>query len=243
MGFVVSSNLKILKKYECEDTPCDVVVPGNCTTIGKEAFYEAYNVRSVILEEGVSKIDSSAFCACSMESITLPDSLEEIGYDAFSHCSELENLFLPDGLKKIGKAPFANCSSLNITVSENNNILKVVDGKLFSKNEEKLIFYPLISEEKRYIVPAGTKTICELAFAWNEHITEIVLPEGLKEIKGGAFGECYSLEKIVVPASVTKIEDEFDLICTFEQSVIEAPKASYAIQYAKEKNIRFKEID
>lgn len=38
IGFVVSRNLKTHKKYECKDTPCDVVVSGDCTTIGKEAY-------------------------------------------------------------------------------------------------------------------------------------------------------------------------------------------------------------
>lgn len=228
---------------------CDVTVPGTFTTIGTEAFYEAYNVRSVIIEEGVSKIGDSAFCGCSMESITLPQSLEEIGYDAFSHCTKLKELVLPDNLKKLGKAPFAHCP-FNVVVSEKNNCFKNVDGNLLSKDGKKFIRYPTNSDRKIYVVPNGTQVICELAFAFNKHITEIVLPDGVKEIKGGAFGWCNSLQKIVIPATVKKIALEFDIIETFdamsdwypdkrESFIIEAPKGSFSIEFAKEHNIKY----
>ena len=132
MSFIVSNDTKTLKKYVCEDSPCDVIVPGSFTTIGKEAFFEAYNVRSVIIEEGVSKIGDSAFCGCSIESIILPQSLEEIGYDVFGHCTKLKELVLPDNIKKLRKAPFADCP-FSVFVSENNNYFKNVDGNLLSK--------------------------------------------------------------------------------------------------------------
>lgn len=38
MSFIVSNDAKTLKKYVCEDSPCDVIVPSTFTTIGKEAF-------------------------------------------------------------------------------------------------------------------------------------------------------------------------------------------------------------
>ena len=254
MAFVVSNDGSTLKKYQPEEdktSALEVVVPGCFAVIGKEAFYEAYNVHSVIIEEGVKKIGASAFCACGMKKITLPKSLEEIAYDAFGHCTKLEEVVLPDNLKKLGKSPFTNCAC-DVIVSENNNLLKAVNKKLFSKDGKKLIFYPTDCKETKYIVPDGTQTIGELAFAWNEHITEIVLPEGVKEIKGGAFGACKSLKKIIIPASVRKIDIEFEME-TFdamsswwpdkrETLVIEAPKNSYAIQFAKEHNIKFNEI-
>ena len=256
MSFIVSKDSTTLKKYVPADSDtfpfesvvCDVTVPGTFTTIGKEAFYETYDVKTVIIEEGVTKIGVSAFCACGMQEITLPASLEKIAYDAFSHCQNLKRIVLPDGLKKIGKSPFTN-TACDIVVSENNNLLKTVDRKLFSKDGKKLIYYPTNCKEKKYIVPDGTQIIGELAFAWNKHITEIVLPDGVKEIKGGAFGACKNLEKIIIPASVRKIDIEFEME-TFDAMslwfpdkhgslMIESPKGSYAIEFAKEHNIKY----
>ena len=108
MAFIVSNDGSTLKKYQPEEdetSALEVVVPGCFAVIGKEAFYEAYNVHSVIIEEGVKKIGASAFCACGMKKITLPKSLEEIAYDAFGHCTKLEEVVLPDNLKKLGKSP------------------------------------------------------------------------------------------------------------------------------------------
>jgi len=254
MPFVVSNDGSTLKKYQPEEdqtSALEVVVPGTFTIIGKEAFYEAYDVHSVIIEEGIKKIGSSAFCACGMNKISLPKSLEEIAYDAFGHCTKLAEVVLPDNLKKLGKSPFTNCAC-DVIVSENNNLLKTVNRKLFSKDGKKLIFYPTNCKETKYIVPDGTQIIGELAFAWNEHITEIVLPEGVKEIKGGAFGSCETLERIVIPASVRKIDIEFEME-TFdamsswypqkrETFIIEAPKGSYAIEFAKEHEIKYVEV-
>ena len=252
MAFVVSNDITTLKKYESEEDTDAVIVPGLFSSIGKEAFYES-TVRSVVIEEGVSKIGSSAFCGCSnLESVTLPNSMEEIGYDAFGHCEKLKELVLPTNLKKLGEAPFANCK-FKIIVSDDNDFFKVVNEKLFSKDGKKLIYSPTNSEEKIYAVPKGTQTICELAFAWNDQITEVILPDGVKVIKGGAFASCESLEKIVIPATVKKIDLEFDIMDTFdamnswypqkrETFVIEAPKDSYAIEFAKRHNIKFKEI-
>ena len=45
-------------------------------------------------------------------SITLPDSLKEIGDFAFFSCFKLEDINLPDGLTKIGYQAFQNCYSL-----------------------------------------------------------------------------------------------------------------------------------
>ena len=138
------------------------------------------NVFAITIEEGITKIDQSAFRACSVEYITLPESLKE----------------------------------------------------------------------KVYIVPFGTQIIGELAFAWNDQITEIVLQEGVKEIKGEAFSSCNSLQKVVMPASVEKIELDFDIMETFDSMspwytekkgtfILEAPKNSYAIKFAKQNNIKY----
>ena len=155
MSFIVSKDTTTLKKYVPADSDtfpfesvvCDVTVPGTFTTIGKEAFYETYDVKTVIIEEGVTKIGVSAFCACGMQEITLPASLEKIAYDAFSHCQNLKRIVLPDGLKKIGKSPFTN-TACDIVVSENNNLLKTVDRKLFSKDGKNSSIIPLTAKKK-----------------------------------------------------------------------------------------------
>ncbi len=46
-------------------------------------------------------------------------------------------------------------------------------------------------------------------FSECENLREVIISEGTKEIMKEAFSYCYSLEKVVVPESVTKISDKY----------------------------------
>ncbi len=48
----------------------------------------------------------------------------------------------------------------------------------------------------------------------NERITNLVIPEGIKEIKKDAFYNCLQLQSVTIPASVTKIGEDAFYECT-----------------------------
>ena len=54
-------------------------------------------------------------------------------------------------------------------------------------------------------LPLPVRIIGKDAFAGNGMILSVVLPEGLTEIRGGAFNECSSMASIVLPQSLKKI--------------------------------------
>ena len=253
----MNSNFKINKdiliKYIGKEK--DVVVPGVVRRIGKEAFYES-SVETIVIEEGVKIIGTSAFCGCgNLTKISFPDTLEVIEYDAFCACSKLEKIILPNSLTKIGKAPFAMCDRLKeVVVGECNKAVKSIDGNLFSKDAKKLIWYPVCSINKEFVAPAGTEIIGEAAFAYNNYIERIVLLDGMKKICGDAFGRCKKLKEVIIPASVVEIENDFDGLGTFSHvhpllavlgitpPTIKAPMGSYAEKYAIEQGLPFTAI-
>ena len=56
--------------------------------IGYGAFNECVNITSVIISDGIEKIDIGAFSMCTqLTSVTMPDTMKEIQYSAFSYCS------------------------------------------------------------------------------------------------------------------------------------------------------------
>lgn len=76
--------------------------------------YAIYNpAASVTLAEGTELIDASTFyMAKNVTSLTLPDSLTEIGRLAFSNCYKLESLLLPENLRTIGELGFSLCQKI-----------------------------------------------------------------------------------------------------------------------------------
>ncbi len=61
---------------------------------------------------GVRTIGDNAFRSSCLTSITVPDSVTNIGDDAFSMCYSLTSVNIPEGVTNIGKDAFWNCSSL-----------------------------------------------------------------------------------------------------------------------------------
>ena len=48
-----------------------------------------------------------------MTDISIPDSVSEVGYQAFSGCNSLHHIVIPESVKRIGTYAFAGCSLLN----------------------------------------------------------------------------------------------------------------------------------
>jgi hypothetical protein len=94
-----------------------VTIPGNVKTIGESAFFRS-GLESVILENGITKIDETAFAQCAkLTSVIVPNSVLTIEYAAFSSCENLISVTLGDGLTNIGIHCFIYCKNLtSITI-------------------------------------------------------------------------------------------------------------------------------
>ncbi|MBQ3825969.1 MAG: leucine-rich repeat domain-containing protein [Spirochaetaceae bacterium] len=163
--------------------------------------------------DGVKTIDSFGANE-SLVSVKLPDSLEEIGDNAFCGCEALESIKIPASVTEIASSAFYNCEALcSITVARGNEEYKSVDGVLYSDGGKTLFIYPEGKDDEEFTVPAGVKKIGVTAFSDCKALESITLPDGLKEIGESAFYECNALESITLPASVTKIGDSALISC------------------------------
>lgn len=73
---------------------------------------ESFIIPSKIKGVKVRSIGKGAFKGCSIESIIIPDSVEEIGPKAFADCGMLLSVSIPPSVKRIEKKAFYGCSRL-----------------------------------------------------------------------------------------------------------------------------------
>ena len=89
------------------------------TKIGGYAF-KGSAVTSVSMPEGITSIGFEAFSGCqNLESVTLPESLTTLGNEAFRSCKSLKAVKIPSGVTVIPSSCFSECSSLeSVTIPE-----------------------------------------------------------------------------------------------------------------------------
>ena len=182
-----------------------IVIPEGVTAIETGAFWECTSLTSVTIPEGVTSIYGEAFYNCSLTTLTLPNSLEEIGNSAycnscggdylgaFAHNTNLTSVVIPKNVSRIGSDAFEGCTSLSqITLQEG---LKEIGANAFLD----------CGALRSIIIPEGVTTIGEDAFA-NCRLTEISLPRSLKTIgDNGVFQGNKFLTSVTIYGGVERI--------------------------------------
>lgn len=155
----------------------DIVVPSTIdghtvTTIGEKAFYYGEICSNV-----------------PVKSVILPETLTVLEDEAISRCKYLTSITIPASVNKIGSFVFAECEKIEaINVEDGNNNFSSVDGVLYDASGETLLFYP-INGSDTCIVPEGVTTIAEYAFYLTKKPGYVFLPESIRSIGVGAFGD------------------------------------------------------
>lgn len=111
-GILYSKDFKTLKRCPQALYSNNLRIPDGVETIAPHAFEECININSFILPETLNRIGYSAFSDCKMTSIIIPNSVDSIGSMSFWGCDELQTLSLPDGLNTIPNSILYNCKKL-----------------------------------------------------------------------------------------------------------------------------------
>lgn len=155
----------------------------------------------------VTSIGIYAGQLCKMRTLTLPDTLKEIGPYAFGYCPNLTTLNIPDSMEKIGFHAFEKCDSLE-TINFPDHLVKT--GSYTFEETPWLIAQrkknPLVivngavidgrTCEGDVVIPSDVKYVASGAFSRNEKITSCVVPAGVSEITDDMFFYCSNLTSV-----------------------------------------------
>lgn len=155
----------------------------NLEYIGAKAFLKCINLKEVVFNNKLKSVDIDAFEDTCLTEVTLPESLEQLGFHAFWN------------------SPLSRTYANNIHIdSKNEHIYINNEGSLYRKMQNGWVLNEQLDlSRKTVIVDDGTYGIAKHAFARITQLEEVVFPDSLREIEDSAFYACTSLRAIVLP--------------------------------------------
>lgn len=135
--------------------------------------------------------------------ITIPNTIESIGANAFAACDGLTGIAIPRSVTEIDSMAFEGCHT-SVYVDQDNNQYCSINGALYNK-EKTILYYAGRITEGKYDIPEGTQSIGDFAFAGSDLLTHVTIPTSTTNIGGYAFSNCANLLSVEIPDGVTNL--------------------------------------
>ncbi|MBO4663416.1 MAG: leucine-rich repeat domain-containing protein [Bacteroidaceae bacterium] len=151
--------------------------------------YGSYNgditIPTKVNDYDVVRIGSEAFYMSAITSISISNSITEIGGGSFMNCTTLKSIFIPKNVKIIEENAFAGCTNLTSLDIENDEVEIETGAFCFCKKLSS------------FTIPRKTNKIAAQELS-STNIESITIPQNVKEIGFEAFYNCQSLKKVVM---------------------------------------------
>jgi len=194
-----------------------VTLPSTLKTVG--GFKDCTSLHTLELPDGLDMISRQAFMESGLKFLVIPDSVNEIGEDAFFGCyiysltigSGVGVIWTPDmfyGVELINRSTIVDLSGLEgmLEVHTGESKLFEQDGYYFYEKEGTTYLVGYLGESTVLDLPVpeggGTYEIAKGAFSGRTDITEIRIDgDHVTRIGANAFYGCTSVERIYYNAS------------------------------------------
>ena len=211
--------------------------------IAEKAFSEYYGVSKISFssDSNLEYIGSKAFSHSSITSFDVPAGVKTIHKNAFEMCSQLEYVYIPNTVDTVKGSLFYGCDPEKLDVYVEHPTIPSGWSKWYGSNSEfssdvvftfwlgarglefsdedytayvmidgTLAISHYLGRDYTVEVPSeiGGKSVTEIgkgAFSGSPSLQSIILPTTLKKINSNAFNECKILESVNIPSGVTYI--------------------------------------
>lgn len=177
-----------------------IVIPDGVKSIGDKAFMLS-RIREIRFPDTLTDIGKQAFWGCNcLKEIIIPDSVKKIGNHAFEQCDRLEKLVLGDNVEKIGCGAFLSCRRITGRI-HGRNVRSIGDSAFHNCRYISELSFPECTETG------------DFTFYGCFGLESITLGE-ISRIGNRTFCMCFNLESFTVPASVVQICRQAFWSCT-----------------------------
>lgn len=178
-----------------KNTITSVIIEDGVTTIGSSAFVECENLKSVVFADSIKEVGMCAFEKCtSLTSVKLPPNITAIERSTFYFCTSLTKVYIPSGVTSIGDHAFFRCGFENINIP--NGVTKIGESAFNQCNSLISISFP-----------DSVTEMGESVFRFCESLKSVRLSNNIKTIGECTFFKCEKLESLIIPEGVTHIMD------------------------------------
>ncbi|MBQ8910940.1 MAG: leucine-rich repeat domain-containing protein, partial [Clostridia bacterium] len=180
----------------------------------------AEEIKELVIEEGITRIGRNAFQGplYSFTKVTLPASLESVGYAAFGTAYGTTEVHIPS-LEDWCEIAFRAKNDLGHFEKNTNPAFRAdlyIGGELLTG---KVIF------------PEELTKVNDLTFAGREGLTEVVLHDGVTELGNASFYESKDLQHVNLPEGIVVIPYEAFARCSALNGIT-LPQTVEKIEYA-----------
>ena len=147
---------------------------------------------SIFIGSNVHSLPPYIFASLPITDVTLPNSLQTIGPNAFAGCRNLTSIVIPDAVTSIGDAAFGSCQSLSSVALSNS--LQTIGPNAFSD----------CSSLTSIVIPDGVTSIGGRAFSACDNLQAATIGNGVTAIGESAFSNT-PLRRLTIGSSVASI--------------------------------------
>ena len=161
--------------------------------IVSHTFNEETGAGVIAFEKDLVVLESAIRGRSALLTLSLPNSVTELGTNALSENQSLTEVKLGKGLKTIGESAFASCNSL-LSIKLPNGLVSIA----------KLAFNSCRAMES-VSMPDSVTSIGESAFAYCTSLKSLTIPHGVEVVEQSVAYNCWNLEELILSEGIKSI--------------------------------------